>query len=53
MTPDDHEMDDYERELVEEAWGFAEQASPRTHDEEDREWFAQALAAELRRQLPS
>lgn len=25
MTPDDHEMDDYERELVEEAWGFSEQ----------------------------
>ena len=22
--PDEHEMDDYERQLVEEAWGFAE-----------------------------
>lgn len=51
--PDEHEMDDYERELVEEAWGFAAQTSPGTFSEKDLEWLAEAVEDEVRRQLCS
>lgn len=51
--PDEHEMDEYERDLVEEAWGFAAQTSPGAFSEDDLEWLAEAVEAEVRRRLRS